>query len=329
MVSTLLASMTTVSADDCVREASLLSSSERFLVYPKPPYDFSLSCTVFEFEKPTPKIYEDGVWRRALRMDSGTLIPVALRSIGTTEKPKIEIRYFSAINERERVELMAKLDWMFSFSEDLTSLYVFMEKDPILKKVKERLYGLKGGSMGATVFESIVKAIIQQQISLRVSFWMINWLVMKFGEHKEIDGVYYYDFPTASTLAEASLEEIKGCGLSWRKAGYIKGVAEKVVNGEFDPEGLKKKSNEMVAEELMKFKGIGRWTAELVLCAGLKRNEVIPADDLGARRAISKFYFDGRNLSGDDARKLAENWGAFKGNIIYYLICAERSKKKK
>jgi len=36
-----------------------------------------------------------------------------------------------------------------------------------------------------------------------------------------------------------------------------------------------------------------------------------------------------RNLSGDDARKLAENWGAFEENIIYYLICAERSKKKK
>ncbi|KPV64843.1 MAG: 3-methyl-adenine DNA glycosylase II [Candidatus Bathyarchaeota archaeon BA1] len=184
-----------------------------------------------------------------------------------------------------------------------------MDEDPVLKDVKKRLYGLKAGSMGATIFESIVKAIIQQQISLQASFWMISSLVTRFGEHKEINKVFYYDFPTASTLAASGPEEIRRCGLSWRKAEYIKGVAEKVVDGEFDPEGLKKRSNEEVIEELRKFKGIGRWTSELILCAGLKRKDVIPADDLGVRRAVSVFYFDGRSLPGDEVRKFVEKWG--------------------
>jgi len=301
------------------------SSSERFCVYPKPPYNFNLSCAVFGFEKPMPDLYEGGVWRRALRLDSERLIPVALQSRGTVNKPKIEIRCFSAVSEGEKSELRAKLDWMFSFSEDLTALYAFMEKDPILKDVKKRLYGLKAGSMGATVFESIVKAILQQQISLRVSFWMTNSLVTKFGENLEVNGILYHDFPTAETLAKASSTEIRQCGLSWRKAEYIKGIAEKVANGEFDPEALKKRTNEEVIEELKRFRGIGRWTAELVLCTGLKRNDVIPADDLGVRRTVSKFYSDGRNLPGDEVRELTEKWGVFKKNIVYYLICAERS----
>jgi len=304
-----------------------LFSSERFCVYPKPPYDFDLSCSVFGFEKPMPDLYERGVWRRALRLSSGKLIPVALRSLGTIEEPKIEIQCFSAVSEAEKSELEAKLNWMFSFSEDLTAFYAFVERDPILKDVKEKLCGLKAGSMGATVFESIVKTILQQQISLRVSFWMTNRLVTKFGENVKVNERVYYDFPTASALAEASLEEMRQCGLSRRKSEYIKGIAEKVVKGELDPEGLKKLSNEEVIEELKKFRGLGRWSAELVLCTGLKRKDVIPADDLGVRRTVSKFYFDGKNISGDEVRKLTEKWGAFKRDVIFYLICVGRSRK--
>ena len=262
-----------------------------------------------------------------MRLNSGGLIPVALRSLGTVEEPKIEIQCFSAVNGAEKSELAAKLDWMFSFSEDLTALYAFMERDSVLKDVKEKLYGLKAGSMGATVFESIVKAILQQQISLRVSFWMTNRLVTKFGENVKVNERVYYDFPTASALAEASLEEIRRCGLSWRKSEYVKGIAEKVVNGDFDPEGLKKLSNEEVIEELKGFRGLGRWSAELVLCTGLKRNDVIPADDLGVRRTVSEFYFDGKNISGDEVRRLTQKWGSFKRDIIFYLICVGRSRK--
>jgi len=273
-----------------------------------------------------PDLYESEVWRRALRLNSGRLIPVALRSVGMIEEPKIETQCFSAVSGAEKSELAAKLDWMFSFSEDLTALYAFMERDPILKEVKKKLCGLKAGSMGATVFESIVKTILQQQISLRVSFWMTNRLVIRFGENAKVIGRVYYDFPTASALAEASFEEMRQCGLSRRKSEYIKGIAEKVVNGEFDPEGLKKLSNEEVIGELKRFRGMGRWSAELVLCTGLKRKDVVPADDLGVRRTVSKFYFDGKNISGDDVRRLTEKWSAFKRDIIFYLICVGRSK---
>jgi DNA-3-methyladenine glycosylase II len=292
-----------------------------------PPYDFGLSCSVFGFEKPMPDLYENGVWRRALRLKSGRLIPVALRALGTVKEPKIEIQCFSPVSEEERSELAAKLDWMFSFSDSLTVLYAFMERDMILKDVKEKLCGLKAGSMGAMVFESIVKTILQQQISLRVSFWMTNRLVIKFGENVNVDGRVYYDFPTANALAEALLGEMRQCGLSLRKSEYIKGISKKVVDGEFDPEGLKKLSNEEVIEELKTFRGLGKWSAELVLCTGLKRKDVIPADDLGVRRTISKFYFDGKNILGDEVRKLTEKWGPFKRDITFYLICIERSMK--
>jgi DNA-3-methyladenine glycosylase II len=300
-------------------------SIQCFHIYPKPPYDFELNCSVFGYDKPMPELYEEGAWRRAVRLDSGKLIAVALRSIGATDKPKIEAKHFQPLSEQEKEELEKRLDGLFSFSQDLTALYSFMEGDPVLRGLKQRFYGLKAGSIGATVFESIVKSIIQQQISIRVAFSITNRIVTRFGEHVEAEGTVYYDFPAPKRLAVASLEEIRQCGLSWRKAEYIKGIADKVADGTFDSEALRSHSNEHVAETLKKFRGVGTWTAEMVLAAGLKRNATVPAGDLGVRRTFSRFYSDGELLSEAEVRKIAESWREYTKDIVYYISCIERT----
>jgi DNA-3-methyladenine glycosylase II len=299
-------------------------SPQIFHIYPKPPYDFDLSCRVFSYEKPMPEVYEEGGWRRAIRLGSGKLIPVALQSIGTIEEPKIEMKTFQTATEQEEKELKKKLDELFSFSHDLTVLYAFMDKDPVLRDLKLKFYGLKAGSIGATVFESIIKSIIQQQISIRVAFSITNKMVTRFGEQIEAEDITYYDFPTAKRLAEATVEEIRQCGLSWRKAEYIKGIATKTADAEFDPEALRLLSNERVAETLKKFRGVGTWTAEMVLAAGLKRDAAVPAGDLGVRRTFSRFYSDNEILSETEVRRIAEEWREFTKDIVYYISCTER-----
>ena len=297
-------------------------SPQIFHIYPEPPYNFDLSCRVFSYEKPMPEVYEDGVWRRAIRLGSGKLIPVELRSIGTVEEPQIEAETFQTATEKE---LKKKLDELFSFSQDLTSLYAFMNKDPVLRDLKQKFYGLKAGSIGTTVFESIIKSIIQQQISIRVAFSITNRMVTRFGEKLETEDIIYYDFPTPKRLSETALEEIRQCGLSWRKSEYIKGIAEKATAGEFDSEALRALSNEQVAETLKKFRGVGTWTAEMVLAAGLKRDATVPAGDLGVRRTFSRLYSDGKILSEAEVRGITEEWREFTKDIVYYITCIERT----
>jgi DNA-3-methyladenine glycosylase II len=290
------------------------------------PYDFDLNCRVFGYEKPMPEVFEDGIWRRAVRLDSGKLVPVELQSAGTVEEPKIEVKAFvQNLGEQEEEELAKKLDELFSFSQDLTPLYLFMDKDAVLKELKQRFYGLKAGSIGTTVFEHIIKSIIQQQISIKVAFSITNKMVTRFGEQVEAEGIVYYVFPTSKRLAETSLEEIRQCGLSWRKAEYIKGIAEKAAEGTFDPEALRLQSNEQVAETLKKFRGVGTWTAEMVLSVGLKRNATVPAGDLGVRRTFSRFYSDGELLSEAEVRKIAKEWQEYTKDIVYYISCIERT----
>ena len=81
---------------------------------------------------------------------------------------------------------------------------------------------------------------------------------------------------------------------------------------------------ENVIEELTKLRGIGHWTAELVMIRGMGRFDAIPADDLGIRRVISLFYFDNKVTSANQVRQLATKWGKWRGLASFYLMMAER-----
>jgi DNA-3-methyladenine glycosylase II len=294
----------------------------KLILKPKPPYDFTLHPKFFGFHKPVPEAYENGVWKRALRLQSGKVIPLKVRMLGNVDEPKLEADILTEADAKERREINSKLSWIFSTETDLQELYRFMDRDRVLKNAKEKLYGLRPFNY-ATVFEGAIKSIVQQQISLLVSMYMTFRLVEKFGDRVKVGEDVYYEFPSARALANATADELKACGLSRQKTEYIKSFSEKVANGEFDSEALTSLSSEEIIEALTKFKGIGRWTAELVIVTSTGK-EALPADDLGARRAVSKFFFNGKLISGDELRKFSEKWGKFRGMVTYYLICAER-----
>ena len=114
-----------------------------------------------------PEVYRDGVWRRAVKLDSGKLVPVAIQSSGTIQDPKIGLQHFGVtLDDEEKQDLTKKLDNIFSFSQDLAELYRFMEQTKEISDLKNQFVGLKAAGFGVTVFECFVKSIIQQQISI-------------------------------------------------------------------------------------------------------------------------------------------------------------------
>ena len=299
-----------------------------FELIPTAPYDFDLQWKFYSsLKEPQPEIYENGIWKRAFKIGD-KLVPVAVISIGTVEKPKLRVDAFSKLNIKGKRDLSNKIMNIFRLRDNLEALYNFMEQDKILRKVKNELYGLRPPGIGANIFEGAIRIIIQQQISLQVAYVMTGALVKRFGGKVEIDGESYYDFPLPQVLANADETELRKCKLSRQKAKYIKELALKVASG-YDLEKIRKMNNEKAVEELMKFRGIGRWTAELILIATLGRMDLCVPDDLGARKAVSHFYFDGKLQSGDVIRKFTERWGEFKGWVIYYLICAYNLESRK
>jgi DNA-3-methyladenine glycosylase II len=126
-------------------------------------------------------------------------------------------------------------------------------------------------------------------------------------------------------LADAAIVDLRVCGLSQNKAEYIKDISIKVASGELDLEKFRRsKSADSIVSELMKLRGMGRWTAEYVLIRGLTRTDVLPADDLAIRKSVSHYYFRDESTDAQAVRTLAEGWGKWKGLAAFYLMRARR-----
>lgn len=143
-------------------------------------------------------------------MESKKLVPLKVRMLGDVGKPRLEVKAFERMDEEETQEIKNRLSWMFYTKEDLTELYAFMDKNPILSKVKERLYGLRPFKY-STIFEGVIKSIIQQQISLVGSMYITYRLVERFGDRAEVGREEFYEFPSPESISNASIDELKRC----------------------------------------------------------------------------------------------------------------------
>ena len=128
------------------------------------------------------------------------------------------------------------------------------------------------------VFKGLVSGIVSQQISVSAAATVFTRLEELVGEM------------TADGILATTDDEIKSCGLSYRKVGYIKGVCEAIKSRELDLDGLRKMSDSEVIAELVKLNGIGVWSAEMFLIFSLFRPDVLSYGDLVIRKGIMELY---------------------------------------
>lgn len=301
-----------------------MTFSETLVVEPVAPFDFDLSAQIFRRGDSQIRTFRECVFSQVLRLKD-TLPLVKLTSKGKVDQPKIviEIKSNSFLTSFDKQSVLDAVKFIFNLDLDLCSFYDEVKNDATMQRIVQQLYGLRSPTT-STVFESLVDSIVEQQISILVAVALEEKLVKKFGDRLEIDGETFFAFPTPQAFAAASVEEIQGVGLSRRKAEYIKGAAMQIVGGKLDLEHLmERKSADEIICELDAVRGIGVWTAELTMLRGMQRLDVLPADDLGLRRVISRYYCGGRVIKADEARLIGEVWGKWKGLAAFYLIVAE------
>lgn len=151
------------------------------------------------------------------------------------------------------------------------------KKDPYLREVIERLGPIER-PMREDLFEALIRQIVGQQISIKAMWTVWGRFKEKFGQL------------TPEILLAATPEEIQACGISFRKVAYIQSAAQAVATKEVDLEKLTEKTDEEVIQELTKLKGIGRWTAEMLLIFTLGRPDVLAWDDLAIHRGMRMVY---------------------------------------
>jgi len=127
-------------------------------------------------------------------------------------------------------------------------------------------------------FTALVSSIVSQQISSKAADTVWNRLLSLLGS------------VNPENINELGLPEIQSCGMSERKAGYIKGIAEAAISGEVDFGALDALSDEDIIKRLSSLRGVGVWTAEMLLIFSLCRPDVVSYKDLAIRRGMMNLY---------------------------------------
>jgi DNA-3-methyladenine glycosylase II len=289
-----------------------------------PPYDFEISSEIFGNGDKQIRNYENGKFWQVLTMNDKHILATA-KSQGNVNKPRmtVELKSESEITEKDTKKAKNLLNLIFSLDLDLHPFYSNAENDKIMAQLTRKLWGLKTPTT-PSVFEALVDSIIEQQISLTVANSLRNKLIKKFGHTLHLGERLYYAYPTPQQLASVSIVGFRECGLSMRKGEYIKEVSVHITEEKLDLEKLKNyEDSEHIIAELDMIRGVGVWTAEFTMLRGMQRLEALPADDLGLRRVVSRYYCKGRTISSSEVRHIARNWSKWKGLAAYYLVVAD------
>lgn len=167
--------------------------------------------------------------------------------------------------------------------------------EPGLARAIERL-GYPEPRVRATGYDTLLRTIVGQQVSVAAAAAVWNRLEALLGE----------GCPPEALLAQ-DYDALRACGLSRQKQGYARSLAELVVSGGIDLHNLPEDDEAAIAE-LVKIKGIGRWSAEIYLLFAEGRADIWPAGDLAVQIAIGELVGLETRPSEKELRAIAEAW---------------------
>lgn len=171
---------------------------------------------------------------------------------------------------------------------------------PALAQAIERV-GYPEPRLRSTGYRTLLRTIVGQQVSVSAAASVWNKLEALLGE----------DMPPQDLL-DADFDALRGCGLSRQKQGYARSLCELVVSGELDLESLPDDDEAAIAD-LVRIKGIGRWSAEIYLLFAEGRPDIWPAGDLAVQVGLGRLLGLAERPSEKDTRALAEGWRPHRG----------------
>lgn len=248
------------------------------------PREFSFE-RCFQFLKRSPhellhRVEEDSVVKLLLVNDELILISVK----GEENVLKVE---FLDGKQSELVREHAKQyvrEW-FDLETDLKPFYALARKDDLLRPLIKKFYGYRIVGQ-PDLFESLIWAVLGQQINLQFAYTLKGRFVAQFGDQLIYKEKPYYLFPTAVTVSQLNPEPLLSLQFSRQKASYTIGIAEAFAEGRVSKDKIATLPFAEAKEELMKIKGIGNWTANYALMKTFRYPNAFPLEDAGLHNAI-------------------------------------------
>ena len=287
------------------------------------PQPFDLDVTVdswiYSDIQPVPEVKTPGQWARCVPINSH-LVPIRVQQLreGPTSELQVEWEVTTGVSPRDVVSVV---EWLFGWDLDMQPVLHAIKADSVIKHLADALVGLRPYSQ-PSLFEALVKAILQQQVSFRSASQVTRRLVETYGPRRRLGSSEVYGFPAFAVLGPLTESELRACKLGY-KAPYLVNLFNELSHDRFHLADLQTLESQEAIARLDALHGIGPWTAELTVLTGLRRLEVFPVGDLGVRGLISQLYLAGQPAKRLDIERVATRWGKVRALVLYFLMCAQ------
>jgi len=188
---------------------------------------------------------------------------------------------------------------------------LLMRRDPVLAAIIKR-HGECGlrTARGSDIFNGLIQSIISQQLSTKAAATIYKRFVALLPDGGN---------PAPAHVLPLDDAALRAVGLSRQKISYLRDLSQKILDGSLQPAMLGDLPDEAVIEALTRVKGVGRWTAEMILIFRLLRPDVLPVGDLGIVKAIQRAYGLKKTPDAKRMLKIAEPWRPYRSVASWYL----------
>jgi DNA-3-methyladenine glycosylase II len=253
----------------------------------------------------------DGRYVRALEGFAGPVVLCVVQSAPGA----LTVALSGAAGEEARALALTRR--MLGTERDLSAFHRRAGKVPWLRPLAARMRGVKPPRY-PTLWEACANAIVFQQISLSAASAIMHRTVAALGVRTKFEGLELHAFPGSERIAACDEAGLRGFGLSANKVATLRRVAEALSGGALDEVMLESRSSAEAAELLCRIKGIGPWTAAVILLRGVGRLDVFPMNDSGIARSARAF-----NDPAVDVDAALHALGDERG-MLYYLFLLAR-----
>ena len=208
-------------------------------------------------------------------------------------------------------------EW-FDLETDLKPFYQLAKKDELLKPLIKKYSGYRIVGQ-PDLFESLVWAVLGQQINLGFAYTLKQRFVEKFGDALHWNGNTYHLFPSPEKVASLTDDDLLPLQFSRQKSKYTVGIAQAFVEGSNSKHQLTGLPLAEAKEKLMTIKGIGNWTANYALMKTFRYPDAFPLEDAGLHNALKNQLGLDKKPSLDQVKKIFKKYAGWEAYATLYL----------
>jgi DNA-3-methyladenine glycosylase II len=293
------------------REPFSFTRTLRFILSPPPLLNGRKFTPLLDY-------LEDDEYRRVAEIGGDpVLYGVTAERLRSTESLRVRI-LAGASGPNVMDAVRGLVERQFTTNLDLAPFYRLAARDTVLTELCRHLRGMRI-PQAQSVFETVVCAILEQQVNLTFAHQVKKALIETYGHHVEFQGRRYNAFPLPAALAITTPRQLRRIQISGPKARYIIAISRGVLDGSVDLEGLRAQEPAVAHEKLLSLKGVGPWTAQYVGLRALGHLDCLPAADVGLQKAIQRFYGLRKQPTPARVEALARSWAGWRSYATFYL----------